>query len=327
MPRKIISLLLCFAVVFSLTSCGGNNIASVDGKDIDKGYFNFYFNNLKHQLQDEFGEDSWMDTRYEGKTALEYAKERALQSAIEDCIVTEKALADGIVLNENDISTVNAVKENWVSYYGSEEAFDEQMLRANGITEEQFEYMVKAVYYKNHLIEKYTEDSEEDARNFYDSQVVKVKHILILTVDPDTGNKLSETELETARREAENLLDEAKDSHNFDALVAEYTDDRDVFYYVGDGFSLGEDGSEAGGMVAEFTNAAFSLNVGEVSDIVESEYGFHIIKRYPNDDEMFETAKDTLSFKVRTEKFTGVLNDWKSKMKIIVNESLYNSRS
>lgn len=327
MLKKIAAFLLCAALVFAFTSCTGNNIATVDGVNVDKGYFNYYFNKLKQQLAAELGEDSWEETQYEGKTALEYAKERALQSAIEDCIVTERALKDGISLTADDVKAIKQLKDSWISYYGSEEKFNEKELKANGITSEQFDYMMKAVYYKNHLIEKYTDASDEKTRQFYDNNIVKVKHILILTIDPDTGKKLPDDEVAAAKNEAEKLLDMATSNSNFDALVAEYTDDRDSFYYIGEGFSLNADGTEGTGMVPDFENAAFALGVGEVSGIVESEYGYHIIKRYENDSEMFETARNTLSFKVRSEEFSGVLNDWKSKMKIIVNESLYNSQS
>ena len=44
MLKRIITVVMCLVVVLSLTSCGGNNIASVNGENIHKGYFEYYFN-------------------------------------------------------------------------------------------------------------------------------------------------------------------------------------------------------------------------------------------------------------------------------------------
>lgn len=324
MIKRLVCTIMCIVVMLSLTSCTGNNIASVDGENIDKGYFDYYFNQLKEQLKSELGEDSWETAQYEGKSALEYAKERALQSAIEDLIITNKAKEDGIKLSSDDVKAMGQLKNQWINYYGSKTGFTKE-LENYGITEEQFDYMMKAAYYKTHLVEKYTSATEDDARDYYNNNVVKVKHILIFTINPDTGEKLSEDELVDADTEARHIKDLAKQGSDFDALVAEYTEDQNVFYYVGEGFSLSEDGTESSGMVSEFETAAMALDVDEISDVVESQYGYHIIKRYPNDEEMFETAKKTLTMKVQTDRFTDVINDWKSSMKIIVNESLYNS--
>lgn len=324
MLKRFAAVTACVLCVFVLASCAGNNIASVDGENIDKGYFNYYFNQLKTQLADELGGDSWEETQYEGKTALEYAKERALQSVIEDFVITKKAADDGITLSPEDIKAMGQLKNQWINHYGSEEKF-KQELKNYGITMDQFDYMMKAAYYKNHLIEKYTDESDEKTREYYENKIVKVKHILLFTINPQTGEKLSEDEIKAAHSKAESLLQEAKETSNFDALVAEYTDDIDKFYYVGEGFSLDDEGNEGSAMVPEFENAAFALGVGEVSEIIESEYGYHIIKRYENDEEMYVKAKKSLSLKVRSEEFTDVINEWKSKLKIIVNESLYNS--
>ena len=324
MLKRIIAVVMCMVVAFSLTSCGGNNIASVNGENIHKGYFEYYFNQLKYQLESELGEESWETAQYEGKSALEYAKERALQSAIEDNIITDKASEDGIKLSGNDIKAMGQLKNQWISYYGSKDKFFAE-LESYGINENQFDYMMKAAYLKSHLVDKYTEADDEEVLTYYNDDIVKVKHILIFTINPETGAALGDDELEAASQQANHLHDLAKRGADFDALVAEYTDDQNVFYYLGEGFSLADNGTESTGMVPEFETASMSLGVGEVSDIVESTYGYHIIKRYENDTEMFEKAKETLTTKVKTEKFSDVLNDWKSGMKIVVNESLYNS--
>ena len=324
MIKRILTVILCFIMVLSFASCGGNSIATVDGENIDKGYFEYYFNQLKLQLENEIGEDSWETAQYEGKTALEYAKERALQSVIEDSIVNSKAKGNNIRLTTEDIKQIGQLKQQWIMYSGGNEAFSE-LIKSYGINEKQFDYMMETDYLRSHLVEKYTTATDEEAKKYFDENIVKVKHILVFTIDPSTGNKLPEADLKSAQLQAEELLKKAKNGENFDALVAEYTEDQDVFYYLGEGYSLSEDGAESTGMVPEFETTAMSLKVDEISDLVESQFGYHIIKRYANDDEMFEKSKSTMLVKVKTNKFTDVINGWKAEMKIVVNESLYNS--
>ena len=324
MFKKALCAVISVLIIISLCSCGSNSIATVNGERIENGYFDYYFKQLKTQLENQLGEDSWESAIYEGKTALEYAKERALQSAIEDFLVTQKAEEDKITLTADDKKNMSQVKSQWITYYGSESKFLKQ-LKDYGISEEQFDYMMKAAYYKKHLAEKYTDVTENEILDYYNKKIVKVKHILVFTIDPSTNNPLDNAGITAAKNQAERILEMAKAGQNFDALVAEYTDDQDTFYYVGEGFAIDQNGNESTGMVSEFETAAMALGVGEVSDIVQSQFGFHIIKRYENDSEMYEKAKNTLTQKVSDEKFSEILDDWKSNMKIVVNESIYSS--
>jgi parvulin-like peptidyl-prolyl isomerase len=66
----------------------------------------------------------------------------------------------------------------------------------------------------------------------------------------------------------------AKQGEDFAALVAEYSDDTQTAKNGGILPPI-----RPGQTVPEFEDAAFRLRPGEVSDVVESEYGFHVIKR------------------------------------------------
>ena len=101
---------------------------------------------------------------------------------------------------------------------------------------------------------------------------VHARHILISvkSADAPTEEGLDKT---AARAKAEEVLKRVKAGENFEALAKEYSTDPGSKENGGD---LGWFGR--GRMVPDFEKAAFALQPGQVSDIVESPFGFHIIK-------------------------------------------------
>ena len=101
------------------------------------------------------------------------------------------------------------------------------------------------------------------------------KHILIPTVDLDTREPLSEKEQAEALKTANDLYARIKKGEDFDKLMKEYSKDTGLAQYPeGYTFTKGE-------MVEEFTEAAYALEEGAVSEPVKSVFGYHIVKRLP----------------------------------------------
>jgi len=100
-----------------------------------------------------------------------------------------------------------------------------------------------------------------------DLREVRASHILI---KPDSPAKTSEA---AAKELAEDLLERIKKGEDFAKLAAEYSDDPGSKIKGGDlGFF------STGMMVKEFEDAAFALKPGEVSELVKTQFGYHIIK-------------------------------------------------
>lgn len=109
----------------------------------------------------------------------------------------------------------------------------------------------------------------------YPKTFVRAKHILILTQNPQTGEKYNESQLDEARKVIEDIKMRLAGGEDFDKLMTEYCEDPGIQSnpdgYV---FTYNE-------MVPEFEETAFALKEGEISDIVETDYGYHIIKKEP----------------------------------------------
>ncbi len=111
-------------------------------------------------------------------------------------------------------------------------------------------------------IERYYTDN---ASQYSNPEQVRASHILFETEGAD------EAEAEVRAR-AEAVLAEARDGGDFAALAEEHSDD------VGSATLGGDlDYFSRGRMVPEFEAAAFSMEAGTISDLVQTEYGFHII--------------------------------------------------
>ncbi len=121
----------------------------------------------------------------------------------------------------------------------------------------------------------------EDVKAYYDQhqdqyripEEVKVSHILIKTPSPAADGKVDEKGVEEARKKAEDILKQLKAGAKFEDLAKKYSEDPGSGKQGGDLGWIGR-----GRTVPEFEKSAFSLAKGQLSDLVKSSYGFHIIR-------------------------------------------------
>lgn len=122
---------------------------------------------------------------------------------------------------------------------------------------------------------------QEDLESYYNQhqeqyrvpEEVKVSHILIKTPPAGADGKVDEKAVEEARKKAEDVWKQLKAGAKFEDLAKKYSDDPGSAKQGGELGWIGR-----GRTVAEFEKAAFGLAKGQISDLVKSSYGFHIIR-------------------------------------------------
>lgn len=119
---------------------------------------------------------------------------------------------------------------------------------------------VKAFYTKN-------------AAEFELPETVRASHILLMTVDPATRTPLATNAVAAKKKQIEDILKQARTGTNFAALAEQYSED------PGSKINGGElPPFPRGQMVPEFEAVAFSLTNNQISDVVTTMFGYHIIK-------------------------------------------------
>lgn len=126
---------------------------------------------------------------------------------------------------------------------------------------------------KGWLILKLENKENKDKKDTTEAQV-RASHILIAYKGASKADAKITRSKDEARKEAETVLAEAKKNPaDFGKLAEKYTDDPSGKSKGGDLDFFGK-----GKMSKNFEDTAFGMKVGDISDIVETEFGFHIIK-------------------------------------------------
>jgi peptidyl-prolyl cis-trans isomerase D len=149
---------------------------------------------------------------------------------------------------------------------------------ANSIPEKR---KVKYVLIDFAKIENGVQVTHDELQSYYNqhrdqyrvAEQAKVSHILIKTPLPGPDGKVDDKGVAEAQRRAQDILKQLKAGAKFEDLARKYSEDPGS---AKEGGSLGWIGK--GRTVPEFEKAAFSLPKGQISDLVKSSYGFHIIR-------------------------------------------------
>ena len=270
-----------------------------------------YLTNTQDQYESVYGEEIWK-THLDGVTLEESIKETVLAQLAQIKTMNLLAQQHGVSLEDGEREKA---REAAGIYFGSLNETEREAMQVN---EEIIEQLYGELALANKVYEFIIKDinpeiSDDEARS------ITIKDILIKTYSQDGAGKRIAYE-ETAREDAyerarEILLLAREEENDFESLVLQYSEGEKGTYSFGKG-EVEED----------FENAAFNLETGEISGVVETEDGFHIIKCISTfNREETDANKVKIVEKRREEVFGQEYGAFVDSLTRTLNEELWNS--
>ena len=275
-------MLLIFVFVFLFAGCS-KTVARIDGIEIKQKEVDTYINFYKKQSTD-------------GELTQNEEELKTLEANIIDIIIVTRLLEKYAEEKNITVSSEEVDKQIKliIDSYSSEEDFEKD-LKDKGIDKKFLENYFKSLMLSSKIFDEVTIDvivTDQEVKQYYNDNKktlyvvpAKVKASHILAIFPWVEDNSEETEegREEALEKIKMVEDKLKNGVVFEDLARQYSDDR----------TSGENGGDLGyiskgQMIEEFEEALFSLDVEEVSEIVETEYGFHIIKVFDRQEEYIQ---------------------------------------
>ena len=216
--------------------------------------------------------------------------EAAEQQAIYARVVMQKFNELGLKLSYNEQKEMASVRRNSIANT-TKDAYLNQIAQF-GFSDQTYQNFMYISQCYQALNDYYFGEngvntpSDEDIQQYYEDNYITAKHILITTVDPASG-ETKRTD-EEAKKEAQSILHRINAREDIDTLMNQYSEDTGLSNNP-NGYTFTE-----GQMVTEFYDGAKALAEDEVSELVKSNYGYHIIKRVKLDDSQLDNFKSDI---------------------------------
>lgn len=212
-------------------------------------------------------------------------------NALLEQVIIEQILENNYEVTDEEVEEqFNSVKDQ----YG--ESF-ESVLASNGLTEKSFKDNVRFSLLQEKALQE--EVSDEDVEAYYNQAKYELNARHILVADEET---------------AATVIEKLKADGDFAELAKEYSSDGSA----AEGGELGW--FTVGKMVPEFSDAAYALEINEISEPVQSQYGFHIIqvtdKREVEDYGTLEEKKEEIKKTIASTN-----GDWNTKVVQLINDA------
>ncbi len=274
--KILVSMVLAVAMVLGVSGCGKQqkSVATINGESLAEDIYRAYLFSVKMEIEQGFGPGMW-EMEMEGETMENMAKERALESAVQMVVASQKAKEMKLKLTTEEKEQAKSIAAEYVQHL--KEPFAEE-----GITEDTMRRMMEGIIMSEKVVErladKFTpsEDTEEFEKFIEENKTyfegVTAQHVL-LSIKDEAGNLLPEDKQEAAKKLAEEVLEKALAGADMKELAKEFSEDPGVVE------NDGEYTFPRGQMVPEFEEAAFNGEEGKVyPEVVVTDHGYHIVK-------------------------------------------------
>lgn len=345
--KKILVTLIAF--MFVLTGCSFNKnkdaIVEVNDKVITKAEFEKSFNN---EINNPVFKQLGLSVKNKNSFLSLLIKGRVINNLIVESLVNQEIEKRNIKVSKKD---VDAAIKNKIEQVGSKAKFNE-ILKQNGITPAQYKKELTRELELEKLVGmiKTIKITEDDARRYYKAnessfkypEKVRASHILIAAdeyqirenlkakhkdMSETEVDKLVAEEMQEKLKDAEKVLAQVKkDPTSFKKIAREVSDDKESAKQGGDlGFFASQE------MVEPFSKTAFNQKPNTISDIVKTQYGYHIIMvtdRKAAGKDSFDSVKQEIMMKLEQDKkveiFENFIEEAKKNAKIEYLDESYN---
>ena len=345
--KKMLVTLIAF--MFILTGCSFNKnkdaIIEVNDKVITKAEFEKSFNN---EINNPIFKQLGLAVKNKNSFLSLLIKGRVINNLIVESLVNQEIEKRNIKVSSKDVD--EAIKSK-IEQVGSKAKFNE-ILKQNGVTPAEYKKELTRELELEKLVGmiKTVKITEDDARRYYKAnessfkypEKVRASHILISADEyairenlkakhkdiSDTDlDKMVAEEMQEKLKDAEKVLAQVKkDPTSFKKIAREVSDDKESAKQGGDlGFFASQE------MVEPFSKVAFSQKPNTISDIVKTQYGYHIIMvtdRKAAGKDSFDSVKQEIMLKLEQDKkvevFENFIEQAKKNAKIEYLDESYN---
>ena len=291
MKKKILMVVLALTLILSACSAGGNT----SGNNVNEKGILAEVNGVEISRKDY----SEMLDLYANFYAVNYG----INSQVRNLMIQDELIRQDLKENNVEVSDdyVKEFIDSNIESLGGKEVYEEMLLN-NNVSDEQYRKSIESnAYYTKHK-EWFNENhqpSQEDIETYYKDNMDRVDQYELSHILVDT------------KEEADAVIERLNNGEEFADVAKEVSKDTAS---AQNGGSLGK--STLDQFVPEFAEGAKKLEVGEISDPIESTFGFHIIKldgKTVGVDENKEVIIDLLN----NEKYTEYLGQLQEKADIV----------
>lgn len=316
--KKFVAILLVSVLALGcLAGCGSKNedtVMTVDGVDVSFDEYMYYLNTAASTLISYYQASTGGGVDWDGvciydktKTNAEWCINEALYNAAQGCVIMSKGKSMNALPTDEQLKSlednISTIRKNYEESDDPDAAFADA-LNGQGFTLESFKAVNKINFTLGNIFTSlYGENgeklSDEKLQAYIDENgFMTSAHILFRTkedVEGENGQttqkELSDSAKAEKKAQAEKLCkelkvikDDTQRKEKFFEYMKEYSEDPGKESFP-NGYCFTE-----GTMVEEYTDTTKELENYEVSDVVESDFGYHIIMRLPTVSSDVDTA-------------------------------------